>query len=82
MTSASRPSNDVPRGVVSVDAQAATDTTDAPVRRPPVMSIGARQGGRWRSSDLFGPAQEIEIEHGQAIYRLRRTSLGKLILTK
>jgi hemin uptake protein HemP len=37
---------------------------------------------RWRSADLFGPLHEIEIEHGQAVYRLRRTSLGKLILTK
>lgn len=37
---------------------------------------------RWRSAELFGQASEIEIEHGQAIYRLRRTSLGKLILTK
>ena len=37
---------------------------------------------RWRTADLFGPAQEVEIEHGQAVYRLRRTSLGKLILTK
>jgi len=25
---------------------------------------------------------EIEIEHQQQVYRLRRTSLGKLILTK
>jgi hemin uptake protein HemP len=37
---------------------------------------------RWRSADLFGAAQEIEIEHGQAVYRLRVTSLDKLILTK
>jgi hemin uptake protein HemP len=37
---------------------------------------------RWRSNDLFGTAQEIEIEHGQSVYRLRLTSLGKLILTK
>jgi hemin uptake protein HemP len=37
---------------------------------------------RWRSADLFGAAQEIEIEHGQAVYRLRLTSLDKLILTK
>ena len=37
---------------------------------------------RWRSAELFGQASEIEIEHGQAVYRLRRTSLGKLILTK
>lgn len=37
---------------------------------------------RWRSAELFGPLHEIEIEHGQAVYRLRLTSLGKLILTK
>ncbi|GAB4041998.1 MAG: hypothetical protein Fur0014_13830 [Rubrivivax sp.] len=37
---------------------------------------------RWRSAELFGPALEIEIEHGQAVYRLRMTALGKLILTK
>ncbi len=37
---------------------------------------------RWQSADLFGSAQEIEIEHGQAVYRLRLTTLGKLILTK
>ncbi len=35
---------------------------------------------RWRSSEFFG--QRIEIEHGGAIYRLRRTSQGELILTK
>jgi hemin uptake protein HemP len=37
---------------------------------------------RVASSDLFGSAVEIEIEHQQQVYRLRRTSLGKLILTK
>jgi len=37
---------------------------------------------RWRSTELLGSAQEIEIEHGQAVYRLRLTALGKLILTK
>jgi hemin uptake protein HemP len=31
---------------------------------------------------LFAGANEIEIQHGEAIYRLRITSLGKLILTK
>lgn len=35
------------------------------------------------SSDLlFDGANEIEIEHHGAHYRLRKTSLGKLILTK
>jgi hemin uptake protein HemP len=42
----------------------------------------AGDGRRWASTDLFGHWSEIEIEHGAAVYRLRRTSLGKLILTK
>ena len=48
------------------------------------VAAGASPGGRRRlhSEQLFGPAQEIEIAHGDAVYRLRRTSLGKLILTK
>lgn len=37
---------------------------------------------RLRSSDLFGDAQEILIEHAGAEYRLRITRQGKLILTK
>jgi len=37
---------------------------------------------RWRSSEIFGADSEVEIEHGDAVYRLRRTALGKLILTK
>lgn len=57
------------------------DRTPAPIRdlRPPTA---ARASRRWRSTDLFGLAHEIEIEHGQAVYRLRLTALGKLILTK
>lgn len=35
-----------------------------------------------RSIDLFGSANEIEIEHGESRYRLRKTLLGKLIMTK
>ena len=35
-----------------------------------------------RSDDLFAGANEVHIEHGGALYRLQRTSLGKLILTK
>ena len=34
------------------------------------------------SFELFSDAQELEIEHNGALYRLRQTSLGKLILTK
>jgi hemin uptake protein HemP len=34
------------------------------------------------SHALLGAAQEVEIQHFGQIYRLRRTTLGKLILTK
>jgi hemin uptake protein HemP len=53
-----------------------------PTAPPPGGHPAAPFARRWRSTELFGPEQEIEIEHGQAVYRLRLTSLGKLILTK
>ena len=34
------------------------------------------------SRQLFAGAREIQITHGDAVYRLKVTSLGKLILTK
>lgn len=37
---------------------------------------------RLPSHTIFAGAQEVEIEHNGAVYRLRQTSLGKLILTK
>jgi hemin uptake protein HemP len=37
---------------------------------------------RWRSDELLRDAPEAFIEHGGSVYRLRRTLLGKLILTK
>ena len=37
---------------------------------------------RLSSQALMDGAQEVEIEHNGALYRLRQTSLGKLILTK
>lgn len=36
----------------------------------------------WSSEQLFAGRTEIEINHGPHVYRLRQTSLGKLILTK
>ena len=35
-----------------------------------------------RSTDLFGDCREVLIEHSGEFYSLRRTSKGKLILTK
>jgi hemin uptake protein HemP len=37
---------------------------------------------RLSSRDLLGGHAEVEIEHDAQVYRLRRTALGKLILTK
>ncbi|MCU0775123.1 MAG: hemin uptake protein HemP [Ideonella sp.] len=45
-------------------------------------AVSPRAPAVWCSTDLFGDAQEILIEHQSQLYRLRRTSLGKLILTK
>jgi hemin uptake protein HemP len=46
---------------------------------------GGAPGGRVQaiaSERLFRGAAELHINHGGVMYRLRRTSLGKLILTK
>jgi hemin uptake protein HemP len=51
-----------------------------PAAGPPVPACAEQR--RWSSTDLFGGSVEIEIEHGASVYRLRRTALGKLILTK
>jgi hemin uptake protein HemP len=40
------------------------------------------QPRRWTSRELLGSSREVEIEHEGHLYRLRLTSLGKLILTK
>ncbi len=37
---------------------------------------------RYNSEQLFGDQTEVDIQHGEWTYRLRLTSLGKLILTK
>ena len=37
---------------------------------------------RWDSRTLLGQAEQAEIHHGDQVYRLRLTALGKLILTK
>ena len=37
---------------------------------------------RLDSEALLAGAREVEIEHQGAVYRLKLTSLGKLILTK
>lgn len=50
--------------------------------KPASMSDSSVPARRMVSDDIFGNHHEIEIEHNGALYRLRKTSLGKLILTK
>jgi len=49
---------------------------------PSVTTPAAGSVPRLPSHAIFAGAQEVEIEHNGAVYRLRQTSLGKLILTK
>jgi len=61
--------------------------TDREAPSPPRAGPGPAAEGaapvrRIHSRELLGAAAELEIEHAGQIYRLRRTSLGKLILTK
>lgn len=58
----------------------------APAHAPgpqPVPTPGVDgQLPRISSEQLLAGSQEVLIEHRGALYRLRQTSLGKLILTK
>ena len=47
-----------------------------------VVSPSALGVARLSSHAIFAGALEVEIEHNGVLYRLRQTSLGKLILTK
>jgi hemin uptake protein HemP len=46
----------------------------------PMPPVSGRR--RLSSAALLGNEREVEIEHAGQLYRLRLTSLGKLILTK
>jgi hemin uptake protein HemP len=48
----------------------------------PAPSSQTESPRRLNSRELLGASKEIEIVHGSQCYRLRLTSLGKLILTK
>ena len=52
---------------------------DGDVPRP--APDGAPAARRVTSESLLGGAVELQIDHGGVLYRLRQTSLGKLILT-
>lgn len=63
------------------------DSKHMPPNARPSWPTGGGGGGsaaamRTSSQALFKGGNELEIEHNGALYRLRQTSLGKLILTK
>lgn len=76
------------RATITLPVNALAAAPSAAALRPAHLSAvsnepaAARSKPRLRSDQLFAGTEEIEIEHGSAIYRLRITSLGKLILTK
>jgi hemin uptake protein HemP len=53
-----------------------------PAAQPPAVTLGVSQARQIDSTALLGPKGEVFIVHQQQVYRLRVTSLGKLILTK
>ncbi|HRD86073.1 MAG TPA: hemin uptake protein HemP [Rubrivivax sp.] len=59
-------------------------TTAVEARWSEIPSRAAAPGGPRlvQAADLFGPRSEVLIVHQGQQYRLRKTSLGKLILTK
>lgn len=66
---------------VGAPGVAAPATVTPAPNRPAPSTIGAARR-RLDSRQLFQDGQEIDIDHAGAVYRLRITSLGKLILTK
>jgi hemin uptake protein HemP len=67
----------------AVRAPVATPDADAFERRFVVAAPALMANVRSITSEqLFAQFPEVQITHGDAVYRLRQTSLGKLILTK
>ena len=60
---------------------------DSPPRPVPLPTVSppaapAAEPRQWTSAALLGDGREALIEHVGAVYRLRLTASGKLILTK
>ena len=70
----------VPRFPPPLTADAVVAAPELPV--PASDRVSPPVAVRLSSQSLLGGQREIEIDHDGAVYRLRVTSLGKLILTK
>jgi len=69
-----------PTAPIPPDIRMAPADAPPPAQRKAMTATGAVP--RLPSRAIFSGAQEVEIEHNGAVYRLRQTALGKLILTK
>ena len=61
------------------DAAGSAATAETIAATAPARSV--REVRRLKSEELFQQRNEVEIEHGGRIYRLRLKQLNKLILT-
>ena len=59
-----------------------TAVPDRPLPGPGAPPPAPLACPRYRSETLFAGGNEVHIDHDSQLYRLRRTALGKLILTK
>jgi len=55
---------------------------ETPEKQPETAREEAPRPPIYHSSELFGHHDEVWIEHGADMYRLRKTKSGKLYLTK
>jgi len=69
------PADGADQGAHQAGSSDATDTVDGSER-------GGLSGPSVRSDVLFQGAKVVHIHHEGAVYQLRTTKLGKLILTK
>jgi hemin uptake protein HemP len=65
------------------DAAGAAPAPPAPLATPSdAVGEGEPACREIASESLFAGAREVRIRHGGSFYRLKKTALGKLILTK
>lgn len=74
-----QPDHPMPGGTAPAKSSGARAAAPAPTVSPPNQRCSRRRMG---SAQIFLGCDEVEIDHVGALYRLRITSLGKLILTK
>jgi hemin uptake protein HemP len=63
-------------------AESGNDNQNKDVRRETPLPGTTAQIPRYVSADLFASSSEIRIEHNGAVYTLRKTRSGGLILNK